>query len=127
MTHMCNPAATPRDAAGQPDPIDQRLDVDLFRALGEPTRARLFACLLKCARPCSITEIAECCDIDYSVVSRHVAHLSRAGLIDTNKQARTVWCTPRAAELVVRLRSLADAVERWQAEPGCCGDEDGCG
>ncbi|MCA9245173.1 MAG: helix-turn-helix transcriptional regulator, partial [Phycisphaerales bacterium] len=71
--------------------MDRQLDTDLFKALGDPTRARLLACLLKCGRPCSVTEVAECCAVDFSVVARHLGLLARVGVLDSEKKGRTVW------------------------------------
>ena len=72
---------TPRRAANCCGPIDDLLDPELFRALGDPTRLLLLACLAKCGRACSVTEIAECCSVDLSVVSRHLALLERAKVL----------------------------------------------
>ena len=62
--------ATPRQAAKVRGPVDGLLDVELFRALADPTRVRLLACLIKCGRGCTVGEVAECCAVDLSVVSR---------------------------------------------------------
>ena len=96
----------------------------LLKALAEPTRARLLSCLLKCGRPCSVTEIAECCAIDFSVVSRHLALMARAGLLTADKQGRTVWYRAAGAALANHLRELADAVDELATDPTCC--QPGC-
>lgn len=104
--------------------MDRLLDPALFRALGEPTRARLLACLLKCGRPCSVTEVAECCSIDFSMVARHLATMARAGLLSSVKQGRTVWYSADAPALAARFRDLAGAIEALHPADGCC--EGGC-
>lgn len=86
----------------------------LFKALCDPTRARLLACLAKCGRPCSVGEVAECCSVDLSVVSRHLALMARAGVLDAVKQGRQVHYRVRFHELAEALRGLAEAVEQ------CC-------
>lgn len=108
--------ATPRRAARQRSKLDRLLEPELFKVLGEPTRAKLFACLVKCGRPCSVTEVAECCSIDFSMVARHLAALARAGILEADKQGRTVWYSARSGAIAARLRALADAIDQWQGE-----------
>ena len=101
------------------------MEPELFKALAEPTRAKLLGCLIKCSRPCSVTEIAECCEIDFSVVARHLSMMARAGVLDSQKEGRTVWYTARSSELAERFRAIAGAIDEWNTND-CCGD-DCCG
>lgn len=115
MTQVRNRSpATPKQAAACCRPIDGLLDPDLFKALGDPTRVALVACLAKCGRACSVGEVAECCAVDLSVVSRHLALLARTGVLEARKQGRVVLYEVRYGELSRLLRSLADAIEE------CC-------
>lgn len=127
---------TPKSAAAKVGEIDRHLNHELFQALSDPTRLRLLACLTKCARPCSVSEAAECCAVDLSVVSRHLALMHRAGLLQASKQGRTVSYSVRAGELSAFLRALADAIDsciscapgsRACGKPGCCpSGQSGC-
>lgn len=112
-------APSPRQALRRRSRLDALLDPETMRVLGEPTRARLLACLLKCARPCSVTEVAECCSIDFSMVARHLAQLARVGLVSASKRGRTVWYVADAAALAGRFRALADAID--ELGPCPCG------
>lgn len=119
---------TPRQAARRTAPIDRQLDAELFKALSDPTRLVLLACLAKCARPCSVGEVAECCSVDLSVVSRHLAMLESAGVLEARKEGRTVFYTVRFREVTGMLRALADALDQCcpggvckPADGGCCG------
>jgi arsenate reductase (thioredoxin) len=105
------PALTPRLAAQKPAALDDQLDSELFKALADPTRTRLLASLVKCGRPCSVTEVAACCYVDFSVVARHLGLLARAGVLEATKEGRTVWYVARCEDLAARLRALADAIE----------------
>ena len=102
----------------------------MLKALAEPTRARLLSCLLKCGRPCSVTEVAECCSIDFSMVARHLATMARAGLLSSEKKGRTVWYAADAAALSARFRELADAINELapkddrRAADGCACNPD---
>ncbi|MBI1191175.1 MAG: metalloregulator ArsR/SmtB family transcription factor [Tepidisphaera sp.] len=115
-------AATPKRAARSKRPLDRMLDVSLFRALGDPTRVRLLACLIKCGRACGVGELAACCSVDLSVVSRHLAMLARAGLIKGEKKGREMRYAPLGGDLAARLRELAAEIDACGAacEPGCC-------
>ena len=106
--------ANPKQAASRKSELDASLDPLLFKALSDPTRAALFACIAKCGRGCSVSEVAECCSIDFSVVSRHLALLARAGVLEGVKEGRTVRYHVRYQELADSLRAVADALE------GCC-------
>lgn len=118
--------ASPKQAARRRAPVDKLMEPALFKALAEPTRAKLLGCLIKCSRPCSVTEIAECCEIDFSVVARHLSMMARSGLLDAQKEGRTVWYTARSAELAERFRAIAAAIEEWKSSD-CCDDDSCCG
>jgi ArsR family transcriptional regulator len=102
---------TPKQAIACCRPIDTMLEPDLFKTLADPTRVSLLACLAKTGRPCSVTEVAGCCSVDLSVVSRHLALLERSGVLASVKQGRTVFYSVRYRELGQKLRALADAIE----------------
>jgi len=117
---------SPVEAADCCRPIDGLLDPELFKALGDPTRVRLLGCLAKCGRACSVSEVAECCSVDFSVVSRHLALLERAGVVESSKQGRTVSYVVKYAELSRMLRALADAIDECRPSDGAGSCEGGC-
>ena len=118
-------APSPRQAVRRRARFDRLLEPELLKALAEPTRARLLSCLLKCGRPCSVTEVAECCSIDFSMVARHLGTLARAGLLTSEKKGRTVWYAADAARLAEHFRALAEAVDELNTQT-CCADADAC-
>ncbi len=95
------------------------MDPALFRAMSDPTRAAIVACLAKCCRPCAVGEVAACCSVDMSVVSRHLSLLETAGVLESKKLGRTVLYSVRYAQLCQTLRSIADALEAC-CPAGCC-------
>lgn len=119
---------TPRQAAACCRPVDDLLEPALFKALGDPTRVRLLACVAKCGRACSVSEVAECCSVDLSVVSRHLQALARAGVIEPSRSGRTVSYAVRYSEVVAKFRALADAIQECAPEksPCCEGGRHGC-
>lgn len=118
---------SPRHAAARCGPIDTLLDPALFKALGDPTRKLLVACIAKCGRGCSVGEVAECCSVDVSVVSRHLAQLARAGVLEARKNGRTVFYQVRYAEFCTTLRRIADAIESCRPGDGSCSTGGCCG
>jgi ArsR family transcriptional regulator len=97
--------------------VEDLLDPAFFRALGDPNRIAILAHMARCAEPCSVSRMAECCPVDLSVVSRHLAVLRDAGILEARKQGRKVLYSVRHPELVRTLRSMADAIE------ACCRPE----
>ena len=106
--------ASPKHAVACIGPLDSLLNPALFKALADPTRASLIACIAKCRRPCSVGEVAECTCVDVSVVSRHLALLARSGVLEANKVGRTVFYRVRCADLARSLRVLADALDECE-------------
>ena len=115
-------ATTPKQAVRRRARLDRQLDPEMLKAMTEPARARLLSCLLKCGRPCSVTEVAECCSTDYSMVARHLATMARSGLLSSEKKGRTVWYTADATALAGWFRDLADAIDELNQNPTCCDD-----
>ena len=123
MTQVSNRLpSTPKRAAACCSPMDDLLDAELFKALGDPTRLNMLSCLARCRRRCSVSEIAECCSVDFSVVSRHLAILQRAGVVESTKEGRTVFYTVMYDTLGRRFAALAKAIARYAPESngGCC-------
>lgn len=119
-------AVSPKQAVRRRARFDRLLDPEVLKALAEPTRARLLSCLLKCGRPCSVTEVAACCSLDFSMVARHLATMARAGLLSSEKKGRTVWYRADGPTLAARFRELADAIDELSPGDTRCGDERCC-
>ena len=105
-----------RPKAGQAAPIDV-LDARFFKGLGDPSRLAILARLAEHGKPMTVGEVAECCPTCVSVVSRHLAMLREAGILEARREGREVYYSIRFAELAVTLRAMADAVE------ACCRED----
>jgi ArsR family transcriptional regulator len=90
---------------------------EFFRALSDPTRVALVSCLARCCAPASVSQIATCCAVDLSVVSRHLATLANSGIVESHRQGRHVKYILRFETFAATLRALADAVDE------CCPDD----
>ena len=94
--------------------LNPLLDVHLFKALSDPTRIQILVHLAGCCEPQTVSQVAQCCSVDLSVVSRHLAVLRHAGILVAEKKSRFVLYSVRYSELSIALRSLADAID------ACC-------
>lgn len=79
-----------------------------FKALGDPNRVAIVQKFLDCCCSCTVSETAECCAVDFSVVSRHLAVLRQAGILDAVRRGKEVYYSLRAREVAETLRSVAD-------------------
>ncbi len=103
-------------AAGCCRGLAAHLPPHVFKALSDPRRLSLFARLAEQRAPCTVSQMAEGSGVDLSVVSRHLAILREAGIIECAKQGKEVWCSVPTAAVAGLLRTLADALE------ACCSE-----
>ncbi len=94
--------------------VGKLLQPRFFKALCDPNRVALLSRLAKCRRPCGVSELTGCCGVDISVVSRHLAMLRDAGILQAEKRGKEVYYSVRCEEVVSTLRRIADAIE------ACC-------
>ncbi|SFR07614.1 ArsR/SmtB family transcription factor [Poseidonocella sedimentorum] len=62
----------------------------VFAALADPTRRAILAMLLE--DDMAVTDVAEPFEMSLAAISKHLAILSRAGLISQEKRGRVKWC-----------------------------------
>ncbi len=98
--------------------LSELLSPEFFRALGDANRLGLLATLAEQSEPASVGELRSCCKVDLSVVSRHLAILRNAGVLEADRRGKQVFYRARTRSLARRLRGIADALER------CCGVEE---
>ncbi len=97
------------------------LDSGLFRALCDSTRICVLMRLAEIGRPATVTEVARCCPVDLSVVSRHLKHLAGAGVVTAERHGKEKRYQVLYAALSCALREMADAIDGC-CPPGCCPD-----
>ena len=94
--------------------LAELLSPRFFKAMGDPNRIALLSHLAAYCRPHTVTEISCCCPVDVSVVSRHLAILRDADIIQAERRGKEVLYTVRYDVLAQTFRSIADAIE------ACC-------
>jgi len=101
-------------------PIDRFSTI--FNALSNPHRLQIYTLLSGCCTPgadCNIDNITSCCvgdlgselDIAASTLSHHLKELSRAGLINMQRDGKQVICS-------VNSEMLNDIRQYFQGNPG---------
>lgn len=101
------------------------LDARIFRALGHETRLAVLARLATNPESQTVTEVAACCGVHLSGVSRHLRQLHEAGLVAAERSGREVRYRLCCGELAAMLRKLANALDCCAAS--CASQEDCCG
>jgi ArsR family transcriptional regulator len=105
----------------------------IFKALGDPTRLRIFEFLRCCDRDVEIDEVGDCrpagslsvgevcCrpDQSMSTVSHHLKELRLAGLIRTEKRGRWIYCSVNPAALDLMREFLGRPVTQ-EDDDDCC-------
>jgi ArsR family transcriptional regulator len=98
--------------------LKDHLRPELFRALSDPTRLTVLARLAAADRSVGVSEVADCCGVHLSGVSRHLAMLRSAGIVRAERRGREVLYSLDCETLGGLLRGLADALDGCRA--ACC-------
>jgi ArsR family transcriptional regulator len=114
MTQMRKRETQRRNAAGCCADIGELMQPSFFKALSDPNRIAILARLATSCSACTVSEIADCCPVNVSVVSRHLAMLRDAGILAARKEGKQVYYSVRYAALADSLRQIADGIE------ACC-------
>ena len=95
----------------------------LFKALGDSNRMAIFNRILGCSQEggtsTNVKEVSSCCDLDMSVISRHLSILKEAHVLSAKKCGKNVFYSINSKQLANRLREMADLLD------SCCNKENG--
>ena len=118
MVHVCKQSK---------ERLSHLLSTAFFKALADPNRIALLTRLVEYGGERTVGEMADCCPVDFSVVSRHLRTLKDAGIIAATKRGKEVFYRVRITELTAFLRGLADALEKCCPDGECtfCGEKNG--
>lgn len=84
---------------------------NLLKALGEYNRLSLVYELCQNQSPQNAMCLCSCCDVDASVVSRHLKILAQEGIVQLERKGRERTYSLNRKELAQSLRNLADKIE----------------
>tara|TARA_R110002074_G_C12153564_1_gene630453 strand:+ start:126 stop:407 length:282 start_codon:yes stop_codon:yes gene_type:complete len=87
----------------------------VFKALSDPNRMKILNNLCSKDCPCNVGEVACCCTVDLSVVSRHLSILKNAGIVSAEKRGKEVFYHVNRSEVAALLRQTAENIEKT-----CC-------
>ena len=91
--------------------LDIQEQADFLKALGEFNRLSLVYKLCQCSTPQNAMCLCECCNVDASVVSRHLKILAQEGVVKLEKKGRERTYTLDRENVVKTLRELANQIE----------------
>ena len=86
--------------------------VELLKALGEFNRLSLVYKLCECETPQNVMCLCDCCNVDASVVSRHLKTMADAGILKLNKKGRERTYSLDRENVAKELRALATKIEK---------------
>ncbi len=102
----------------KPSPtVATTLSPRFFKALADPNRIAIVQKFIECGCSCTVSQTAGCCAVDLSVVSRHLAILREAGILEAERRGKEVYYSLRNGSVVETLRAVADLFE---ARAGRC-------
>ena len=85
---------------------------ELWSAVGDPTRRRMLDVLLDRGEATATTVAAEL-PVTRQAVTKHLALLDRAGLVEGRRLGREVRYAVRPQRLDVAVRSMAEVAAEW--------------
>ena len=85
--------------------------VRMFRALCDTNRLELLARLVCCESTQNVGDVASCCPMDLSVVSRHLAAMREAGILKSERRGKEVHYAVNTQEIANLLRGFVDLLE----------------
>ena len=97
---------------------------ELFKALGYATRVEVLMRLITADGPQTVGDVADCCGVHLSGVSRHLAALRGAGVVRAEKRGREMLYELDCGAITGALRALADAIDACR-ESCCAAGPDG--
>jgi DNA-binding transcriptional ArsR family regulator len=126
MTQTSNDPLSPCCPAECCERLDALLAPEFFKALGDPRRQAILFKLATAGGSWTVSQVAGALPIDISVVSRHLAQLRDAGILDARREGKEVRYAVRYDTVARLLRQLADALESCCPPPGggACDDNE---
>ena len=94
--------------------LDIQKIADLLKALGEFNRLSLVCELCQCQTPKNAMCLCDCCQVDASVVSRHLKILKQENIVQLEKKGRERYYSLNRDYVASQLRELANKIENHE-------------
>ncbi|MFK7731505.1 MAG: ArsR/SmtB family transcription factor [Pseudomonadales bacterium] len=98
------------------DALSDVFQPEFFKALCDPTRISIVATLAASGHAATVSDIVDCCGVDFSGVSRHLKILKEAGILAAEREGRHVKYRLETTALSGTLRGMADALDVCRVE-----------
>ena len=85
---------------------------NIFRALGDPTRLRIFQTLVEAGDPLNVSAICERADLEANLVSHHLRCLKNCQLVDAERDGRKKFYEVSRPEAVDMLALADDCIKQ---------------
>lgn len=86
----------------------------IFKTLSNPVRLSMLEHMATCKNKChkhNISELAKLCDLDFSVVSRHLKALKDAKILKAEKNKNDVLYTVSTKNLIYSLENFIKRID----------------
>lgn len=86
----------------------------IFKTLSNPIRLTMLEHIATCENTChkhNISELAKLCEVDFSVVSRHLKALKDANILSSTKHKNDVLYQVSSKKLVNRLNTFIEMLD----------------
>ena len=97
------------------DELSQQLRPELFKALADPVRIAVVCRLAVATEALTVSDVADCCGVHLSGVSRHLKTLHDADIVQRERVGREAHYRLDCARLAQTLRAAAQALDACHA------------
>lgn len=77
--------------------------------------SHICSCSAAGSKQTNVNDFKTCCDVDLSVVSRHLSVLKDAGVVSSEKKGKEVLYSLNGKQIAGLLRKLANQIEQSEA------------
>ena len=108
--------------------METKQAVEALASLAQNTRLQIFRLLVRAGHHgLPAGEIAEGLGVPKATLSFHLAHLTRAGLLSSERQGRSIIYAVRFDGVRALLTYLMEDCCQGRMETDCCSTEEACG
>jgi len=96
--------------------LEQHMQAEFFKALCDPVRVAMVISLASQTKEQTVSDVTQCCGIDFSGVSRHLKILRDAGIVQSHKKGRHTFYSLNAEFLISTFHNIANCLQSCEKE-----------